>query len=74
MKPYTAIYLISLILGTVLDVPLVWQLADTFNGLMVIPNLIALIALAKLVQKELKDYNENFLLKQAVADRKASKL
>ena len=41
---------------------------------MVIPNLIALIALAKLVQKELKDYNENFLLKQAVADRKASNI
>ncbi|HDK7167228.1 TPA: sodium:alanine symporter family protein [Clostridium botulinum] len=74
MKIYTPIFLISLILGTILDVPLVWQLADTFNGLMVIPNLIALIGLAKLVQKELKDYNENFLLKQAVADRKASNL
>ncbi|WP_162267110.1 alanine:cation symporter family protein, partial [Clostridium botulinum] len=42
---------------------LVWELADTFNGLMVIPNVIALIALSKIVKESLKDYNENFKVK-----------
>ena len=62
-KPYVVLFLVALVVGTVLDVPLVWQLADTFNGFMVIPNLIALIALAKLVKKELKDYENNFSIK-----------
>ncbi|EJO5348026.1 sodium:alanine symporter family protein [Clostridium botulinum] len=74
MKFYTPIFLISLVMGTILDVPLVWQLADTFNGLMVIPNLIALIALAKLVKNELRDYNENFLLKQSAVDKKTTNI
>lgn len=62
-RPYIVLFLVALVVGTVLDVPLVWQLADTFNGFMVIPNLIALIALAKLVKKELKDYENNFSIK-----------
>ncbi|WP_251859807.1 sodium:alanine symporter family protein [Clostridium sp. Marseille-Q2269] len=48
-----------IVIGTTLKVELVWELADTFNGLMVIPNVIALIALVKLVKDSLKDYNEN---------------
>lgn len=48
-----------IVIGTTLKVDLVWELADTFNGLMVIPNVIALIALVKLVKDSLKDYNEN---------------
>ncbi|CBZ04485.1 na(+)-linked D-alanine glycine permease [Clostridium botulinum H04402 065] len=62
-RPYVVLFLVALVVGTILDVPLVWQLADTFNGFMVIPNLIALIALAKLVKKELKDYENNFSIK-----------
>ena len=37
--------MICIVLGTAQKVELVWELADFFNGLMVIPNLIALIAL-----------------------------
>ncbi len=54
---------IFIVVGTTLKVDLVWELADTFNGLMVIPNVIALIALAKIVRESLKDYNENFKVK-----------
>lgn len=64
IKPYTAFFLIAAVLGTVLDVPLVWQLADTFNGLMVIPNLIALIALSNLVKRELNNYNDYYLIQE----------
>ena len=41
----TAIYLVCVVLGSVLDAPLVWNLSDLFNALMVFPNLIALLAL-----------------------------
>lgn len=45
-----------IILGATLKVDLVWELADTFNGIMVIPNLIALIALSTIVKDTLNDY------------------
>ena len=41
--------MICIVAGSLQKVELVWELADMFNGLMVIPNLIALIGLHKLV-------------------------
>jgi alanine or glycine:cation symporter, AGCS family len=58
---YRVIVLAFLMLGSFLQVTLVWELADLFNGLMVIPNLIALLGLSKLVGKALDDYENNFL-------------
>ena len=51
-----------LMLGSFLHVTLVWELADFFNGIMVIPNVIALLALSGLVAKVLKDYDTKFML------------
>ena len=51
-----------LMLGSFLHVGLVWELADFFNGIMVIPNVIALLALSGLVTKVLKDYEGKFLV------------
>ena len=45
-----------IVLGATLKVDLVWVLADMFNALMVIPNLIALIALHKVVGNTLDDF------------------
>ena len=45
-----------IIVGATLKVDLVWSLADLFNGLMVIPNLIALLALNKVVVRNLDDF------------------
>lgn len=56
IKYYKLIVPIMIIIGTLLKVDLVWELADTFNSLMVIPNLIALIGLSKLVSHTLKKY------------------
>ena len=42
---YRVLVMICIVLGTAQKVELVWELADFFNGLMVIPNLIALLAL-----------------------------
>ena len=52
-----------LCLGAMLKVDLVWELADMFNGLMVIPNLLALVGLSKLVAKALNDYDPSFPVK-----------
>ncbi len=59
---YRVIVLCFLMMGSFLQVTLVWELADLFNGLMVIPNVIALIGLAKIVDKALEDYDDNFAL------------
>ena len=42
-----------------LQVNLVWELADLFNGLMVLPNLIALLGLGKLASKAFEEYEKN---------------
>ncbi len=57
---FSVIVLCFLMMGSMLKVELVWELADLFNGLMVIPNIIAVIGLYKLVTKAVKDYNDNY--------------
>lgn len=57
---YRIFAVIFVALGAFLHVDLVWQLADLFNGLMVIPNLAALWALNKVVVKHLNEF-ENLL-------------
>ena len=51
VKIYAAIVVVCIVIGSALKVDLVWNLSDLFNGLMVFPNLIALIALSGLVAK-----------------------
>ena len=55
---YRVLVMISIFLGTTQKVDLVWELADLFNGLMVIPNLIALITLYKLVVNTSDEYDK----------------
>lgn len=50
-------------LGSILSNDLVWELTDTFNQLMVIPNVIAIVALSGLVAKEVKSAKEHKLKK-----------
>lgn len=52
---YSVLGLGFILLGSMLSNDLVWELTDTFNFLMVIPNVIALIALSNLVVKESKE-------------------
>ena len=62
VQSYRVLVLCFLMLGSFLHVTLVWELADFFNGIMVIPNVIALLALSGLVAKVLKDYDTKFML------------
>ncbi len=58
--PYQIIVVFFVFLGSLLQVDLVWELADLFNGLMVIPNLIALIGLGKIAAVALDDYDAKY--------------
>ena len=58
ITPYRVIYVATVMMGTVASLDLVWAAADTFNGLMAIPNLIALLALSGVIIKETKDFKE----------------
>lgn len=49
-------YVASVMLGTVLSLDLVWLASDTFNGLMALPNLIALLLMAKVIVRETQDF------------------
>ena len=50
-KVYAAIVVVCIIIGSALQVDLVWNLSDLFNGLMVFPNLIALLFLSGIVAR-----------------------
>ena len=58
---YRFIVLGFVVLGSVLEVGLVWDMADMFNGLMVIPNLIGLLILAPQAAAIVKDYDSTFI-------------
>lgn len=53
---YRIVYLITVYLGCVLSIDLVWNLGDIFNGMMAIPNLIALLLLSGVIVSETKKY------------------
>ena len=55
-KIYSVIAIVFIFLGSLLSNDLVWELTDTFNQLMVIPNVMALIALGGLVVTEAKSH------------------
>lgn len=61
---YRIIVLMFIVLGSFLKVDVVWALADTFNGLMVLPNIIGLVILAPQAAAILKDYDTNFIKQQ----------
>ncbi len=54
---YRIIVMIMIVIGSMLKVELVWELADMFNGMMVLPNLIALLALGKYARNAMKEYD-----------------
>lgn len=53
---YRWLYILCVFIGPYMTVKAVWTIADIFNGLMAIPNIIALLALSGVVVAETKDY------------------
>lgn len=62
LTPFRIIVLIFIVIGTTQKVELVWELADMFNGIMVIPNVIGLIGLTKMVKSTLDKAEKNNLI------------
>ncbi len=56
IKPFMVVYSLVAILGATVDLGLLWSIAETFNGLMSIPNLIALFLLSGTVVKLVNEY------------------
>lgn len=58
-KPFMLVYSLVAIVGATMDLGLMWSIAETFNGLMAIPNLIAVFLLSGVVVKLVKEYFAN---------------
>lgn len=56
VKVYRWLYILCVLIGPYMTVAAVWTIADIFNALMAIPNMIALFALSGVVAKETRDY------------------
>lgn len=65
VKPYAALVVICIVAGSAMNVDFVWMLSDMFNGLMVLPNLLGLLALSGVVAGIYKDWNSLSKLKQS---------
>lgn len=70
VKTYRIFVTCFVLLGSFLEVTLVWELADLFNGLMVVPNLIALWLLNKVVAKHLNEFEDLLSGKISLEDLK----
>ena len=53
---YKVVFVLMIVSGSVMTSSLAWDISDTFNGFMMIPNLIGVLALAPLVRKLTKNY------------------
>ena len=56
VKIFRWIYILAVFIGPYMTVSAVWTIADIFNGLMAIPNMIAIFALSGVVAKETRDF------------------
>lgn len=61
-KIYACLVVVFIIIGSALKVTLVWDMSDMFNGMMVLPNLIGILALSGVV-KELMDEHDSEIVK-----------
>lgn len=65
IKPYRLIYIVLVAIGPYLKLEVIWVLADIVNGLMAIPNLIALVGLRKVIIGETKEYFKTLSFQKA---------
>lgn len=61
--PYRILYVASVAIAPLITLQIVWSLADTFNALMAIPNLIAVLLLSNVIKQETDIYIKNIGLK-----------
>ncbi len=67
VKVYKVIFVLMIVSGAVMTSSLAWDISDTFNGFMMVPNLIGVVALFPLVVKITKNYVDRKIKKKDVA-------
>jgi len=63
IRPYQIVFVLFIVVGTTMNLGLAWDIADTLNGLMAIPNLIALLGLSGVVVRLTKEYRSELKIK-----------
>jgi AGCS family alanine or glycine:cation symporter len=58
LKPFRLVFCLVVPMGAMMELALVWDLSDLFNGLMALPNLVALLLLSPVIFKMTKSYFE----------------
>lgn len=66
VKAYKILHLVTILLGALLTSSLAWDISDTFNGLMMLPNLIGVIICSGLVMKITKNYKDRKFKKKDI--------
>lgn len=66
VKIYQILFVVFILVGSTMDLALAWDLSDTFNGMMAIPNLIGVLALSGTVVKITKNYVDRKILGKKV--------
>ncbi len=61
IKVYKVLWIIGIFLGSVAELNLIWNIADLLNGLMAIPNIIAVLLLSKVIADETRKYSGTHL-------------
>jgi len=56
IKPYRWLWVVAVMIGSVASLQVVWTFADIANGLMAVPNLVALLLLSPVIASETKEY------------------
>lgn len=69
VKCYRWLYIAAVFVGPYLTVAAVWTIADIFNAMMALPNIVALLALSGIVAKETKDFFERDKQKALLRDK-----
>lgn len=64
IKIYALLVCVCIIAGSAVKVDLVWDMADCFNSMMVLPNMVGLFALTGMVKKVHADYEKNHWVKK----------
>ena len=64
---YKVVFIVIIFIGATMNLSLAWDLSDTFNGLMAMPNLIGVLCLSPLVMKITKNYVDRVIRKKDVA-------
>lgn len=68
VKYYHFTYILFVFAGSIISISMVWHIADIFNGLMALPNLIAVLFLSKIVKDETNKYFSSLKYKNKTAE------